>query len=538
MKRLTMIRRWLVTALLLTCLITATSCTRRYAYEQPLNIIDDDVRTWYEVFVPSFVDANGDGTGDLAGLTARLDYLNDGHGGGLGVTGIWLMPIMPSPSYHKYDVTDYMAVDPVYGTVSDLRALAVACHERGMRLIIDYELNHTSDQHPWFQSAVRSIEADPGKPGANPYLHYYNFVQGKPAAGGYAQVGTTDWYYEAEFTSTMPDLNLDSAAVRAEIAKFTRFWLGLGIDGFRLDAVQTYYGTTSSGDEDRNIAFVDWFCRTCRVIDPDAYIVGEVMNNATTIADYYRSEATSFFAFPFAQATGIIASTLNGSGADANAQGFCKLTVTWQDMLRKVDPDAVDAPFIGNHDTARPAGFFSGDLDKTKMAAGMYLTMSGGPFVYYGEEIGMTGSRTDPDKRGPMLWSDTATTGMTNGPPGMDPPKVLFPAEDKQDGDPLSLLNYYRRAIRLRNENPEIGRGKVTVLDDLGDPDVCAVRKTWNGSSVVLVMNTATERTSIVFNRADHQITGIRGYLSATGAAPVLRGDRLTLPPMSIVVLK
>jgi alpha-amylase len=520
------------------CMLVLTGCNSRYAYEQPLNIVDDDVRTWYEVFVPSFCDADGNGTGDLAGLTSRLDYLNDGHGGGLGITGIWLMPIMPSPSYHKYDVTDYQAVDPAYGTVSDLRTLVAACHTRGICLIIDEELNHTSSLHPWFLSAVQSIEADPDKPGPNPYLGYYNFVRGKPSSSAYAQVGTTNWYYEDEFSPSMADLNLDSTAVRAEIAKSAQFWLGLGVDGFRLDAVQTYYGSTGSGDMDRDIAFVDWFMHTCRSIDPDAYVVGEVWSNATTIAEYYRSDATSFFAFPFAQATGYVASTLNGSGEGAHAVAFCKVTVAWQKILHEVDPGAVDAPFIGNHDTARPAGFFSGNLEKTKMAAGLYLTMTGGPFIYYGEEIGMTGSRTDPDKRGPMRWSDTKTVGMTKGPPGMDLPKVLFAAEDVQDADRPSLLHYYRRAVQLRNENPEIGRGEVALLEDLGDPDVCAVSKTWNGSKVVLVFNTSTSRKSIMFSRADHQITGIRGYLSAMGGPAVMRGDQLILPPMSIVVLK
>lgn len=527
-------------AVVLACMLLVPGCNgaTRYKYEQPLNVIDDAYRTWYEVFVPSFEDSNGDGVGDLAGLTSRLDYLNDGHGGGLGITGIWLMPIMPSPSYHKYDVTDYTSVDPSYGTVSDLHALAAACHTRGVYLIIDYELNHTSDKHPWFQSAIRSIEAAPGKPGNNPYLNYYNFVQGKPNSGAYTQVGTTDWYYEDEFSPFMPDLNLDNPAVRAEIAQFTRFWQGLGVDGFRLDALQTYYGGTSSGDIDKNTAFVNWFTGTCRSVDPDAYVVGEVWNNATTIAEYYRSDATSFFAFPFAQATGIVASTLNGSGTDASAQTFCKTTAAWQKMLLEYDRQPIDAPFIGNHDTARPAGFFSGDLQKTKMAAGLYLTMSGGPFVYYGEELGMTGSRIDQDKRGPMYWSDTAKTGMTKGPPGMDPAIHLFAAEDLQDADSASLLNYYRRAIRLRNENPEIARGTLSVLDTTADPQVCAVARIWNGSRIILVINTSKEAEVIEFSRAANQYAGIRGYLSTTGAAVTLRGDRLALPPMSIVVLK
>jgi glycosidase len=527
-------------AILMACTLLASGCaqTARYEYEQPLNIVDDAYRTWYEVFVPSFYDADGDGTGDLAGLTVKLDYLNDGKGGGLGITGIWLMPIMPSPSYHKYDVTDYENVDPSYGTLGDLEQLATECHKRGIRLIIDYEFNHTSSQHPWFLSATQAIRDNPDNPGSNPYLAYYNFVHGTPASSGYAPVGTTGWYYEAEFTSSMPDLNLDNTAVRAELEKSAQFWLGLGVDGFRLDAVQTYYGTTSSGDIDRNIALIDWFTGVCQSVDPDAYIVGEVWSNATTIADYYRSDATSFFAFPFAQATGLVASTLNGTGSNASAQSFCKATAAWQGMLQEYDTQAIDAPFIGNHDTARPAGFFSGDLQKTKMAAGLYLTMSGGPFVYYGEEIGMTGSRTDPDKRGPMLWSDTVTTGMTAGPPGMEPAKVLFPAEDVQDADALSLLNYYRRALRLRNENPEIARGTVSVLGGIADPEVCAVAKTWNGSRIILVINTSNEAKILEFSRTANRYAGIRGYLSATGAAPTLRGDRLTLPPMSIVVLK
>lgn len=526
--------------IVIACMLLAPGCTGtvRYRYEQPFNVVNDAYRTWYEVFVPSFEDSNGDGTGDLAGLTSKLDYLNDGKGGGLGVGGIWLMPIMPSPSYHKYDVTDYENVDPAYGTLTDLQLLVTECHKRGMRLIIDYELNHTSSQHPWFLSATSTLQEDPAHPGANPYLGYYNFVRDRPAVGNYAEVGTTDWYYEDEFSPSMPDLNLDNPALRTQIQKSARFWLDKGVDGFRLDGVLYYYGGNNSGDTDRNVAFVDWLVDYCRTINPEAYVVGEVWSNASTIAEYYRSHASSFFAFPFAQATGLVASTLNGSGTDASARAFCNATATWQKMLLEYNSQPISAPFIGNHDTARPAGFFSGDLQKTKMAAGLYLTMSGGPFIYYGEELGMTGSRIDEDKRGPMYWSDEATPGMTKGPPGMDPAVRLFAAEDVQDTDPASLLNYYRRAIRLRNENPEIARGTVSVLDTLADPQVCAVARTWKGSRIILVINTSKEARVVEFARTANQYTGIRGYLSTTGAAVTLRGDRLTLPPMSIAVLK
>lgn len=527
--------------LLLACLLSLSGCSSSatYRYEQPLHIIDDAWRTWYEVFVPSFYDANGDGTGDLAGLTSRLDYLNDGKGGGLGVGGIWLMPIMSSPSYHKYDVTNYEQVDPAYGTLADLQQLARACHSRGMRLIIDYELNHTSSQHPWFLSATASLEENSASPPRNPYIGYYNFVRGKPSVGSYAQVGATEWYYEDEFGPSMPDLNLDNAALRAQIQQFTRFWLAQGVDGFRLDAVLAYYGSTSAGDTERNVAFVDWLTDDARSVDPDAFVVGEVWSNATTIAEYYASHANGFFAFPFAQATGIVAMTLNGTGADASARSFCSSTLAWQKMLLAVNPGGVSMPFIGNHDTARPAGFFSGDLQKTKMAAGLYLTMTGDPFIYYGEEIGMTGSRTDPDKRGPMQWSTSQTAGRTTGPPGMGPVTTLFPPEDVQERDPASLLNYYRRAIRLRNENPELARGMDTLVTGTPDPEVAALVRTWQGSRIVLVYNTATEaRTLDLATTSAPAALSLRGYLSATGAAATLRGTQLRLPPLSIVLLK
>lgn len=520
---------------LLICTLLLTGCGG-YPYRHALDVPDDNCRTWYEVFVPSFYDSNGDGIGDLRGLTQKLDYLNDGKGGGLGVNGLWLMPIMPSPSYHKYDVTNYEAIDPAYGTLADFQQLIAACHQRGIRLIIDYELNHTSSQHPWFLAATAAIAAHPANP-SSPYLGYYNFVRGQPSVGKYSPVGATGWYYEAEMSPSMPDLNLDSPRVRAEIQRFTKFWLGLGVDGFRLDAVLSYYGSGGSAN-DQNIAFVNWFSDDCRTLRPDVYIVGEVWSNASTIASYYSSHATSFFAFPFAQATGYVTEALISQGSDAGARAFCQTMADWQEMLHAYSSTAIDAPFIGNHDTARPAGFFSGDLDRTKMAAGLYLLMSGGPFIYYGEELGMTGSRTDQDKRGPMEWSAKEQAGMTKGPPGMDPPVYLFPAEDTQTGDPNSLLNYYRRAIELRNENPAIARGTVTVVNASTDPEIGVTARTWKGSRILVVYNTGATATTLLLDKATYAYTGIRGYLSATGRAVTLRGSQLRLPAFSIVILQ
>lgn len=224
------------------------------------NVIDDNYRTYYEVFVYSFYDSDGDGIGDLKGLTENLDYINDGDpetDTDLGCNGIWLMPIMPSTTYHKYDVTDYEAIDPEYGTMDDFTTLVDECHKRGINVIIDFVMNHTSSQHEWFQTAYKYIQSLPegAEPDASecPYVDYYNFSKEK--LGGYYPVEGTDWYYEGQFWSEMPDLNWDNEMLKTEFEQIVQFWLDLGVDGFRLDAVKEFY----SGADDKNIAVLTWF---------------------------------------------------------------------------------------------------------------------------------------------------------------------------------------------------------------------------------------------------------------------------------------
>ncbi|MBR0213725.1 MAG: hypothetical protein IJL95_03260, partial [Solobacterium sp.] len=257
----------------------------------------------YEVFVSSFYDADGDGTGDLNGVTQKLDYIHD-----LGFRGIWLMPVAPSPTYHKYDVADYTDIDPAYGTREDFRTLAAACHERRMQVIVDLVLNHTSVQHPWFQTAAAYLHdlpegAEPD-PQACPYVDYYRFT--RQAQGGYAQLADSGWYYEARFWEGMPDLNLDSDAVRGEIREIMRYWLNEGADGFRLDAVTSYY----TGNADKNIEFLSFVNQTAKELDPDCYIVCEGWDSQKVYARYYASGVDSMFDFAFADASGIIAGTL------------------------------------------------------------------------------------------------------------------------------------------------------------------------------------------------------------------------------------
>ena len=207
--------------------------------------LGDHYENWYEIFVYSFQDSNGDGIGDLNGVRSRLDYIEE-----MGYTGLWLMPIMPSPSYHKYDVTDYYDIDPQYGTLEDFRALVQACHERKMKLIIDMPFNHSSSQHPFFVDACKALING----SESIYTDYYCFSQ--QTGQKQVPVGESGWYYEEQFSGgQMPDLNLDSEAVREEIRQIFEFWLiDVGVDGFRLDAVTSYY----AADTAQNVDFLRW----------------------------------------------------------------------------------------------------------------------------------------------------------------------------------------------------------------------------------------------------------------------------------------
>jgi glycosidase len=483
--------------------------------------LDPAVNSWYEVFVYSFVDSNGDGIGDLKGLTSRLDYIKY-----LGFNGIWLMPIGTSPSYHKYDVADYYSVDPQYGTMDDFDAFMAQCDKLGIKVILDLVLNHTSSQNAWFTGAVDALKNGDT---SNPYISYYNFEQRSP--GGAWYTATDGWCYEAEFSQDMPDLNLSNDAVRGEIKNIMKFWLDKGVAGFRLDAVKDYV----SGDGPANIQILSWISQTAKALKPDAYLVGENWDTSDAMYSYYGG-IDSLFDFPFASSTGTIAKALlQNKGADADS--FVQAMVHAQDEIAQYGSDtAADAPFFTNHDMARAAGFLRRDPQLIKTAWGMNLMMSGDAFVYYGEELGMGGSGKDENKRAPMYWSDAAdTTELTSGPPNMDKQTNTFAPAAGQITDDSSILNYVRKAVRLRAQYPAIALGQTEALQTSVSPAVGAAAKTYNGQRVVLLYNlgaaaqTAEPVSGSWGNLAD--------YLSATGEAPTQNGQSVSLAPYTIAIL-
>lgn len=512
-----------------------------YNYVQELNIIDDNYRNFYEIFVYSFYDSDGDGIGDINGIISKLDYINDGDDStdsDLGFNGIWLMPIMPSTTYHKYDVKDYYNIDPQYGTLEDFKKLIKECKARDIKLIIDLVFNHTSAQHPWFTQAVHYLESlkEGEEPDLTvcPYVGYYNFAKENNGSNTYYKAGKSDYYYEGVFWDQMPDLNLGNEQVRKEIENIAKFWLDLGVDGFRLDAAKEFY----SGEKQRNVDVLKWFTDYVQSVNEDAYIVAEVWEEEAAISTYYESGIPSLFNFPLSQHDGLITSTVRKLGT-STAKKFAKSFVSLYEKYSEGNTEFIDAPFISNHDTTRISAQCVNNEDQMKMAAGILLTMNGSPYVYYGEEIGMNsmGSK-DENKRLPMQWSITDITGITDAPKAADKVTQKFSPADEQMKTPLSIYNYYKRAIRIRNENPEIARGKVSVIEELNNEDICAVKKVYEGSEVVIIYNISNEEKTVAIGDAGLTDLTIRGYLSVDGSEVTLADHEVTLPKYSIVILK
>ena len=501
-----------------------------YEYEQELNIIDDNYRNYYEIFVYSFYDTDGDGIGDLNGVTEKLDYIKD-----MGFNGIWLMPIMPSTTYHKYDVVDYYNIDEEYGTLEDFKNLLKEAHDRDIRVIIDFVMNHSSKQNPWFQEActyLRSLgEGEEPDLTVCPYVDYYHFSRENQS--GYRKVAGSDWYYEGQFDDIMPDLNLESQEVRDEFEKIADFWIDLGVDGFRMDAAMHYDEKNLS----LNLEVIYWFYNYCLSSNPEFYTVSEVWASEATIANYYESQTPSMFNFAGSSAEGVIVKTAMGSG---NANKFVDAMIDYQATYSERNPNYIDAPFLTNHDQVRVANNLIGDEAKLKMAAGLLLTMSGSPFVYYGEEIGMkSAGKKDENKRLPMVWSATDQTGMTMGPKDADKGvEMNFPAVDEQILDESSLLNYYKRALRIRNENPEIARGTIEKVEALCDGHQAAITKTYNGSVIGIVYNTSEESMTVDLTGTELENMTIRGYLTVDKEKVLLEEHTLDMPARSICILK
>jgi alpha-amylase len=438
----------------------------------------------YEVFIRSFADSDGNGVGDLNGLTARLDYINDGNPDSqsdLGASCIWLMPVAESPSYHGYDVSDYYAVDREYGTADDFKRFVAEAHRRGIKVLVDMVLNHASSEHASFKAAIADT--------ASPYRSWYRF---SPAPVGKGPWGMEAWhkspvrdeYYYGVFWHGMPDLNYETPAVREEAKKVATFWLReMGVDGFRLDAVPYLLeeGSCLSGCPGTH-AFLKEYAEHIDSIAPEAYTVGEAWGRIDTVLPYYPDQLTSYFAFELSDS--LLSAVRNGSAA-----GFLGGFLRLQDTL----PAYRWSPILTNHDAKRTMSAIGGGMDRAKLAATLLLTLPGLPYVYYGEEIGMTGDKPDERLRTPMQWKLGRGTGFTTGTPWSSAqPDSMAITVEAQEADSGSLLNLYRRLIHLRKSNEALGEGRLIPLTT-GHPAVAAYLRRAGDQAVLVVANMSGE---------------------------------------------
>ncbi len=490
--------------------------------------VKDNHRVFYEIFVGSFSDSNGDGIGDLRGIINRMDYLNDGDpasGKSLGVEGIWLTPIFLSPSYHKYDVTDYYQIDPDFGTMEDLQELISLCHERDVKLILDLVLNHTGRENEWY---LRFLKAHRENRTTDRYYDYYTwYPEGEtlPAAARFMQENGAA--VEANFSDHMPELNYDNPLVRRSMLKVGQYYLEMGVDGFRFDAAKYLY----LNDHEKNAEFWDWYITELKKINPEVYTVAEVWDSENAANRYTGS--VNCFRFSTSQAEGLLASIAQGG----NVNRFTADTQRYLDEIHSIRPDAMNIFFIANHDTDRAAGFLTVASWRMQMAANLYILSPGSPFIYYGEEIGLRGSRgaaaTDANRRLAMRWGDGDTV---RDPEGSD---YGSQTEDTVAGmlqNDKSLLNYYKRLLMIRKANPEIARGTYTALS-FEDTKAGGFLCTWNGHTAGVFHNTGKQEAVLDLQKIEgvsfEKIAAVIGKKDAS-----FEDGILTIGSQTSVVLK
>lgn len=476
-------------------------------------------RVFYQIFVRSFYDSDGDGTGDLQGIIDKLDYLNDGDPAthdDLAVTGLWLMPIQPSPSDHGYDATDYKDVNPDYGTLDEMRALVAEAHARGIAVIIDLVINHTSVEHPWF---IASAAGDPQ------YADYYIWADENPGfRGPGAQTvwhAKGDRFYYALFSPSQPDLNLANPDVTVEMIDVARFWLeDVGIDGFRVDAVKYLVEEGRALENTSSThAWFEAFHAAIRQIKPDAVLVGEIWDGTPLVAPYVGDEVD--IAFEFDLAAGLVRSA---------SFGLPGTLLRALDPVLRMYPPLQYATFITNHDQDRFISQANGSIEAARRGAYTLLTLPGVPFIYYGEEIGMSGRRTlpntDNERRSPMQWDDSAHGGFTTGEPWfrVNPEYPDVNVADEQ-ADPASVLNAYRTLTQLRAQSPALQHGDM-ILFESADNRVLAFARHAPEQTLIVLINMDDKPTT------DYALSGSLPNVTFVEAVSLLDGEIVAAPEL------
>lgn len=501
---------------------------------------DDNIVRWpfgvkYEVFVMSYADGDGDGKGDFKGLTARLDEIKE-----MGVNGIWLMPIMPSDTYHKYHVIDYQNIDADYGTLDDFKVFIDEAHKRNIKVITDFVINHTGNNHPWFLDAVRTP--------TSPYRDYYVWADKDSIKNQLfkkaraldsdnirkwhpANSDTTAEHYYGYFNGLCPDLNLDNPEVRQQIVEIAKFWLQeIKVDGFRMDAAKHIFPDDRAKD---NHAFWVWFKDEMERIKPDVYLVGEVWSDAREVAPYLDG-LPSLFNFDLGYAITEVAR------AGRDSIGLVSRYKEIRDYYKSITDDYLDATFIKNHDQTRLLSELKGDINKNKIAAALLLTMPGTPYIYYGEEIGMLGDKLStyedqfgPDAfvREPYVWDSDDRDQMQTSweTPRYSTAETVTPYARQKD-DPRSLLNFYRKIIRFRNSSRPLTYGDIEPAGTHIE-EVVSFKRIFENEEILVLHNVSDVEVTLNLEQEYEDV-----IFTTVGEIKIEAGE-IELPAFSTVIM-
>lgn len=490
---------------------------------------------FYEIFPRSFADSDGDKVGDLKGIADKLQYIKD-----LGCNGIWLTPINPSPSYHGYDVTDYKGINSDFGTMADFDALVSKANGMGMKVVLDFVINHSSNQHPWFVEAAKNANsAERG---------YYMFAQGnkveqmckngdlpmiedKKYNSSYWKYVTSDEVYYAMFDKSMPDLNYGALPnlnpVYDKILDAAKFWMSKGVAGLRLDAVKHIYQDEKSP---QNWEFLNRFYTDVKSSYPDVYMVGEVLSGMDLTAPYFKGLPSLFHFDSWWK--------LEWSIQNQTGRYYAKDMVEAIGKFKQNRSDFNACIKLSNHDEDRAISKIGNNVDKAKVAFAVIATTPGQPYIYYGEEIGMFGMKDNDDKnvREPMLWGDSYYAKWFEP---KNSTESRLDNVNKQLQNDKSLLKFYQEFAKLRNSMPSLAYGTINYPDPESVPNELMVyNRIYVGESVMVVVNVSDKTVDYNYNGA------LKNVVKAHNGAKVLKmqseadGYVIEMAPLSVLVVE
>jgi alpha-glucosidase len=523
----------------------------------------------YQVYPRSFKDSNGDGSGDLMGIIQKLDYLNDGTPDSLGVDAIWISPFFLSPMKDfGYDISDYKDIDPVFGTLDDFKLLIDEAHKRSIRIITDMVFNHTSDEHPWFKESRQSStnpKADwyiwhPGKNGRRPNNWFSHFEM------------RNAWWYDAmrkefylgTFTRYQPELNWRNPELKKEMFDIVRYWLDMGVDGFRLDVINWFIKDEQFRSNSYSLKSIDFqnhiydrnrpetidICRELRKIT-DSYhermMVGEVYTDDCKVAAQYYGNGSDALHMAF---------NFNFLFQPWNAKKIYRSIAAWYKSLLG---EAWANFTFSNHDNIRHIRRYKSGKwtqDRAKVAAALLMTLRGTPFIYYGEEIGMTGGKLKKSQmkdplsikawplkrlcrdlaRTPMQWDDSKNSGFSEGEPWLPVDKSYTCCNvDKQDKEESSLLNFYRKLIWTRKFHKALKSGKISFIEDYINHALIYVRED-DSEKILVILNFTRKQLDIKLNFKDEQACMLAGSHRSKGEKVDISSE-IKVKPYEIMIM-